>query len=96
MKDPLIKIYGERHTGTRYLRELIRLNLAVRELTESLPESIWTLASIFRVQEIYLDVYFALTFSQNLGWKHTLAKPPKVLKNYSICSRNAGSSKTSG
>jgi len=87
MTLPLLKIYGERNTGTRYLRKLIKRNLDVKILPGVLPDEILKLKRIFRLEPMQ-NIYFYLTFYRNLGWKHMLVKNAEELRKYSIISRN--------
>jgi len=87
MTLPLLKIYGERNTGTRYLGKLIKQNLDVKVIPGVVPEKILALKKIFQAKHIQ-DIYFYFTFYMNLGWKHMLVKPAGELRNYSIISRN--------
>lgn len=88
MKKPLIKIYGERNTGTNYLSQLIRLNLDVDELPGVVPLYVLLLQFLLPGRERVRDIYFNLTYHKNLGWKHTLVKPAIVLSSYSLYSDN--------
>ncbi len=92
-RESRLKIYGERNTGTNYLRKLVARHLDVHmlpgvasrrrlrelaaELENSSPESL-------------RDLYFEQTFAQNLGWKHSLVRPPDELLRYDVCSRCLG------
>jgi len=85
-----IKLYGERNTGTNYLRHLIRLNLQAAIVPGVEPAWIW---NWFRGQnqgwlyEQAANLFFALTFSRNLGWKHTLVPSPETLSRTVPCRR---------
>lgn len=80
-----IKIYGERNTGTNYLAKLIALNLDVEQLSGVVPG--WLLAAQERLpaKEVVRDLYFAMNFRRNLGWKHMLVKPAQELLRYPAC-----------
>lgn len=78
MGRPRIKIYGERNTGTRYLRRLLTVNLDAQLLRGDVPRRIRRLAP---GSESLRDVYFRLTFKRNLGWKHQVALAPSNLRN---------------
>jgi hypothetical protein len=39
-------------------------------------------------KELVRDIYFHLTYSKNLGWKHALVRSPEDLKKYSIVKKN--------
>ena len=84
---PLIKIYGERNTGTNYLSELIRLNFSVRELRGYVPWPVMGLQLILPGREAVRDAWFSTTFGRNLGWKHMRVKPVEELKQYTISAR---------
>ena len=88
MKKPLIKIYGERNTGTHYLSELIRLNLEVEEVPGVVPKYIMALQKQLPGKELVRDLYFAMTYKHNLGWKHTTVKPLEIIAKYSIAKNN--------
>jgi hypothetical protein len=82
-----IKIYGGRRSGTRYLTRLIKRNLRV-SLVRSIapPKEVRVLAQRLNIsKEAACDLYFELTFAENLGWKHALARPAECLQAYEIC-----------
>ena len=70
----LIKIYGERNTGTNYVSELIALNLAVRQVPGIIPDGVRRIHQMLPGREWVRDLYFACTGWHNLGWKHGLAR----------------------
>lgn len=74
---PVIKIYGERNTGTNYLLKLLRRNLEVDLLRGVVP---WYVRIPFPQSELARDLYFAVTSRWNLGWKHCLAPLPAVVR----------------
>jgi len=78
----LIKLYGERNTNTNYISELIRLNLNVREVAGVAPQKILQLQKVLGGNEQISDLYFYITYKNNLGWKHTCVKPASTLKKY--------------
>lgn len=91
----LIKIYGERNTGTNYLENLIRLNLDVKILRGKTPDLIWSLGNAtkkmmpnlsreYSIIEIFEDAYFKISSSHNFGWKHELITPIRIkeIKEY--------------
>ncbi len=84
---PLMKIYGERNSGTIYLSELIRLNFVCKELRGFVPWPVTGLQLVLPGRESVKDAFFSTTFGSNLGWKHMRAKPVEELKRYSISSR---------
>jgi len=73
---PILKIYGERNTGTSYLRELIVQNFEVECLTGSVPRR---MQRLFPSSERASDLYFRVTEARNLGWKHAVAPTPERL-----------------
>lgn len=90
LMSKIIKIYGERNTGTNYFHHLINLNLDVSLLRGVVPTYVWIFSDAslkafpsfcknYRVNEKILDIYFKMTSSKNFGWKHTLISPE--LKN---------------
>ena len=87
MTQPLLKIYGERNSGTRYLGKLVKRNLDVKVIPGVVPKKIMALKRIIPVERMQ-DIYFYLTFYRNLGWKHMLAKNAYELRKYSIVSKN--------
>ena len=91
MKTPLLKIYGERNTGTNYLAKLIQLNLDVFQLPGVPPKPANLLIRKFPklpIHEPLQDFYFKKTFAKNLGWKHSLVRPAAELKKLEICKGN--------
>lgn len=80
----LIKVYGERNTNTNYVSKLIELNLNVKELSGVVPPAIMKMQKILPGNELVRDIYFYLTYSKNLGWKHTCVKSLKKLNNYKL------------
>ena len=63
----LVKIYGERNTGTNYIDKLIRLNLETHLLTGVAPRHIQVLQRIIPGKQLVRDKYFELTYARNLG-----------------------------
>jgi len=78
MRTPLIKIYGERHTGTNYLHRLMVRNFNVRLLPGSVPLLIW---SLFPNREYIRDGYMRLASPFTLGWKHALVDQKRLARN---------------
>ncbi len=72
-----IKIYGERNSGTTYLRMLAQGNLQAAILPGVAPRR---LRRLVRRNERMIDLYFQLTFARNLGWKHRIAPGPQELR----------------
>jgi hypothetical protein len=62
-----IKIFGERNTGTNYLRKLIELNIKVVIVKDYIPK-----IPVLRKSELFHALYFKYTKKSDLGWKHTL------------------------
>ena len=85
--NKLIKIYGERNTNTNYMSQLIKLNLKVLEIPGTVPPYVKRLQNLLPGNELVKDIYFHLTYSQNLGWKHTYVKSD-ILNKYSIVKNN--------
>jgi hypothetical protein len=67
----MLKIYGERNTGTNYVSQLLQINLNVPLLLGVAPEQCET--------EQAKDAYFAATYANNLGWKHGAAPDAHIL-----------------
>lgn len=88
MAKKLLKVYGERNTGTNYLSKLVDLNLQVKQLPGVVPQWLLNAQEKFPRKELVRDVYFTMTFFQNLGWKHTQVKPAEEICKYAISSRN--------
>jgi hypothetical protein len=84
VSTPTIKIYGERNTGSNYLQQLIKNNLNVYILQGTAPYGIRRIQRFLPGKEWLIDLYFSLTFSNNLGWKHSLVKDITELKKYEI------------
>ena len=77
MTRTLLKLYGERNTGTNYLEQLAVLNLTATVLPGSAPPWLRRLAG---ENEGWRDAYFRFTWSRNLGWKHAVAPSPPELE----------------
>lgn len=75
---PVIKIYGERNTGTNYLLKLFRRNFEADLLRGVVP---WYVRILFPQSEQARDLYFAITSRWNLGWKHRLAPLPAAARD---------------
>lgn len=85
-----IKIYGERNTNTRYLENLIRLNLDVVQMPGVVPSYIKTIQKILPGKEWLRDLYFSRTWQHNLGWKHGCVKPAEELRCHDALKRGIG------
>ena len=70
-----VKIFGERNTGTNYLKKLIADNFEVDILRGAISKG-----SLFTFREWTKDLFFSLTKSNNLGWKHSKVDD-NLLKN---------------
>jgi hypothetical protein len=88
MNVPMVKIYGERNTGTNYLTKLMERNFLVKLLPGVVPKYVTSLQKYFHDNESVRDLYFRFTFPKNLGWKHSLVKPVDHLQKYKITSTN--------
>jgi hypothetical protein len=69
----MIKIYGERNTGTNYVTQLLHLNLEETILPGTAPAACAT--------EAAKDAFFAENYANTLGWKHSAAPDPQTLSN---------------
>lgn len=76
----VLKVYGERNTGTNYLDRLIALNLDVVQLPGVVPAWVMQLQEAAPGHEWLRDAYFSLTFKSNLGWKHACVSSPGKLQ----------------
>lgn len=83
----VFKLYGERNTNTRYIETLIRLNLAVEQLEGVVPGHIKSAQKVLPGKEWLRDLYFSLSYKQNLGWKHTRVKSGPELESYDVLKR---------
>jgi hypothetical protein len=84
MINNTLKIYGERNCGTNFLYWLIYKNLNI-----DLYRGVVSTRIPYHNKEIVKDIYFGLTFSNNLGWKHMMApsaqKIEKATKHENLC-----------
>src|SRR3990172_11475666 len=85
MPKLIIKIYGERNTGTNYLDGLIQLNLNTELLRGVVP---WYIEKLFNGSEIAKDMYFKITYRENLGWKHSLVPSPEIIAKMHLQTKN--------
>lgn len=82
MKNTIIKVYGERNTGTNYLHDLIAENLQIELLPGIMPSSFVFRQKFLLRQEFIIDLYDRLTYHKTLGWKHALvADKEQILKS---------------
>ncbi len=72
----LVKIYGERNTGTSYLLTLLLRNLEIDCQPGGFPRR---LRRLFPRSERARDWYFRATERNNLGWKHAAVPRPETL-----------------
>lgn len=70
LPKPVVKIYGERNTGTNYLSALMELNFRCRQLPGFVPKAVMGLQLLLPGREGVRDYWFEKTFARNLGWKH--------------------------
>ncbi|MBN1998449.1 hypothetical protein JW935_12900 [candidate division KSB1 bacterium] len=75
MNTPVLKIFGERNTGTNYLHKLVELNLSVFVLSGTVPRRLCFTESM-------RDMYIRLTRHNNLGWKHGMPLSHTLLEKY--------------
>lgn len=81
----MLKIYGERNTGTNYLAELISNNLETKLISAVVPKAVGFLINILPGgSELMRDIYFYINFRNTLGWKHSLVNLG-LLKKYNDC-----------
>jgi hypothetical protein len=82
--ERLIKIYGERNTGTNYLSQIIRLNLKAKQLPGVVDTRRVDLTRRTWDREAQIDAYFESDYEKTLGWKHTCPKPADELNTYPL------------
>jgi hypothetical protein len=83
----LLKIYGERNTGTNYMSRLIAANLTVQEIPGVVPRFVRPLIKVTHPGELVRDLYFDLTFHRNLGWKHSKVRAASDIEKYRLTRR---------
>ena len=91
LSTPIIKVYGERNTGTNYLAKLIQSNLDVVQLrgTPARPINyLYRKIPGLPISELLQDIYFKYTFHRNLGWKHSEVLPVNALEDFEITRNN--------
>jgi len=74
-----IKIYGERNAGTNWLIGLLEANFEATMLPGVVPRPIGRAQRLLPGNEWLRDLYFSRSFRQNLGWKHSLVVPHRLL-----------------
>jgi len=80
----ILKIYGERNTSTNYLAKLVRLNLDVSLLPETMPRWLAKINKRLPAKEPFRDFCHWWTYSNDLGWKHARVKSVDELRKYPI------------
>jgi len=83
----LIKIYGERNTNTNYLEKLICLNLDAVQIPGVVPRYIKNIQKITPGKNWLRDLFFFLSYKNNLGWKHSRVNCVRELKAYDVYER---------
>jgi hypothetical protein len=86
----LIKLYGERNTNTNYLSKLIQLNLVAKEIRGIVPPYVSRMQQRLPGKELVRDIYFNLTFGNNLGWKHSKVKVNEILRRSKLINDEIG------
>jgi len=81
---PLVKIYGERNTGTNYLAQLMQKNMDIQLLRGEAHPMVQKISPWL---EWPRNAYFAYTFADNLGWKHAVAVTKQQLYDYALVDR---------
>lgn len=74
----MLKIYGERNTGTNYLARLVALNLEVEQLSGVVPHYVMWLRKQLPGNDLVRDLYYLASFRKNLGWKHCLVDAERL------------------
>jgi hypothetical protein len=91
MEKPYIKLYGERHTGSKYLNLLMVINLRVKIIpgVEDINQFyFWKVKEGSSFYEWACDFYFKTHFSKTLGWKHILLPSFDIYRKTELCSKN--------
>lgn len=78
----LLKIFGERHTGTKYAQKLIELNFDGVNVIEGRGLDVFEKIPSKRVASLLYDAYFRLTYNTEFGWKHAAAPSREFLDTY--------------
>ena len=84
---PILKVYGERNTGTNYLSQLLALNMRSTELPGAVPQWMARMTRSMPGRERFRDAYFRFTFSCYLGWKHSKVLPAAKLKHVPLATQ---------
>ncbi|MEL6957328.1 MAG: hypothetical protein AAGL89_00085 [Pseudomonadota bacterium] len=85
----MLKIYGERNTGTNYLTALMESNFEALILSGRVDDRYWPVRVTRRLRRYWPQVahklhesardrYFSRTFHHNLGWKHMNPDPQRI------------------
>lgn len=82
--NQIIKIYGERNTLTNYASQIIALNLTAQELPGVIPDALKYLQKKAPGNQWLRDLYFALSYHRNLGWKHSKVMSAEHLQSFSV------------
>jgi hypothetical protein len=81
MAKAVLKLYGERNTGTNYVHKLLAANLDVH-LLRGVPPRVLNVAirsNKLPYTEKIQDTYHRLSFRYDLGWKHAFAPSPSEI-----------------
>jgi hypothetical protein len=73
-----IKLYGERNTGTTWLRQLITLNLEVETYPGAMPEWVRRVQNVVPGTDWVRDLWFRMRGDTIFGWKHQLVDPSRM------------------
>jgi hypothetical protein len=78
MAKAVLKLYGERNTGTNYMHKLLAANLDVRLLRGVPPRvlNVFIRWNKLPYTEKVQDAFHRLSFRYDLGWKHAFAPSP--------------------
>ncbi len=82
----VLKLYGDRNTGTNYLTRLVELNLDISLLPGVVPAWVASLQRLMPGHESLKDAYDLMTRRRTLGWKHAAAPPVAFVRASSACS----------
>ncbi len=86
MPNAVLKLYGERNTGTNYLTKLIAANLDVEQL-RGVPPRLLNLAIRWNKlphTEKVQNAYHRISYWSNLGWKHAFAPSPSDIASLPV------------
>jgi hypothetical protein len=91
MALPLVKIYGERNTGTNFLGDLIVANLQAKQLRGVPPGVLNYFIRNYPhlpYRELLQNIYHGVAFKGHLGWKHSVAPSAEKLRAARVVERN--------